>query len=380
MIIEIRNVGFINKGAELMLLAIIEKLRTKYPKIKLTMNATDAKYTDRAKLGLYQTVRFKKYGITWDVLLKFVPKRLRDRFGLVIDSEVDIILDAAGFKYSDQWGEYSTVQLAKDIQRWKKQDTKYIMMPQAFGPFESTEIKMAFTTIMNNADLVYARDLISYNYINDLIGKQDNIKMSPDFTNLLKGNVPKDFDSNNNKICIVPNVRMLDKTSFDNPDSYQHFMANCLKILIKVNAKPFFLIHEGNEDLKLAKEIMSIANEKVNIVVESDPLKIKGIIGTCDAMIGSRFHGLVNALSQGVPVIATGWSHKYKMLLQDYNFPKGLLPVSLTNVEIEEALSVILDNNLKKVVKMNIENSASTQKKLVENMWQEIYTILDEKY
>ncbi len=378
MIVEIRNVGFVNKGAELMLLAIIEKLRNKYPKAILTMNATDGLYVDRAKLGLYQTVRFRKYRIDANTILQYVPKKMRERFGLILDSEIDVILDAAGFKYSDQWSDAPTVQLAKDIKRWKSQGTKYIMMPQAFGPFESTEIKTALSTIMKNADLVYARESISYNYINDLIGKQDNIKMSPDFTNLLKGTAPVDFDSKNNKICIVPNVRMLDKTSFDNPHSYQHFMADCLKILIKANSKPFFLIHEGEGDLNLAKEIMNIANEKINIVVETDPLKIKGIISTCDAMIGSRFHGLVNALSQGVPVIATGWSHKYAMLLEDYSFPKGLLSVNSSKVETEEVLSMILDDNLRKSVKINIEESGTIQKKLVDNMWQEIYTILDE--
>lgn len=377
MIVEIRNVNFVNKGAELMLLAIIEKLRNKYPKAKLTMNSGDELYVNRAKLGLYQTVRFAKYRTIANTTLQYVPKRTRERFGLVLESEIDVIFDAAGFKYSDQWGDAYTVQLAKDIQGWKQQGTKYIMMPQAFGPFESTEIKTAFKTVINNADLVYAREPISYNYIKDLVGEQDHVKISPDFTNILKGTVPKDFDSENNKICIVPNVRMLDKMSFDDSHSYQQFMADCVKPLINANLKPFFLIHEGEGDLRLAKEIMNLTNENINIIVETDPLKIKGIISTCDAMIGSRFHGLVNALSQGVPVIATGWSHKYEMLLKDYSVPKGLLAVNSSKVEIEEVLSTILDENLKKSVKISIEDSGIIQKKLVDNMWQEIYTILD---
>jgi colanic acid/amylovoran biosynthesis protein len=377
MIVEIRNVNFVNKGAELMLLAIIEKLRSEYPEVILTMNSGDELYINRAKLGLYQTVRFKKYGIFANTALHYIPKRTRERLGVVLDAEIDIILDAAGFKYSEQWGSDYTIELAKEIQKWKQQGTKYIMMPQAFGPFESAEIKASFKTIVDNAELIYARESISYNYITELVGEQDHIKISPDFTNLLKGIVPPDFDTKNNKICIVPNVRMLDKTSFDNPHSYQQFMADCLKILIKAKKKPFFLIHEGDADLKLAKEIMDLVDESINIVVESDPLKIKGIIGTCDAMIGSRFHGLVNALSQGVPVIATGWSHKYKMLLQDYSTSECLLSVNSSKAEIEETLALILDDNMRKTIKQNIEKSGIVQKKLVENMWQEIYNVMN---
>jgi len=377
MIIEIRNVNFINKGAELMLLAIIDKIRSQYPKVILTMNSGDDPYIERAKLGLYQTVRFNRYGFIANRILKYIPKRTRERLGIVLDSEIDIILDAAGFKYSDQWGSEYTVELAQQIQQWSEQGTKYIMMPQAFGPFESEEIKTAFSIVANHTELIYAREQISYNYITELVGEQKHIKISPDFTNLLKGIVPEDFDRENNKICIVPNVRMLDKTSFDNPNSYQYFMAEYLKILIKANKKPFFLIHEGKADLKLAQEIMKLANANINIVVESEPLKIKGIIGTCDAMIGSRFHGLVNALSQGVPVIATGWSHKYQMLLQDYGVPQCLLSVESSKDKIEETLSLILDDSLRSSIKKDIEESSIVQKQLVDNMWQEIYNLIN---
>ena len=34
--------------------------------------------------------------------------------------------------------------------------------------------------------------------------------------------------------------------------------------------------------------------------------------------MGSRFHALVAALSQGIPVAALGWSHKYAELLGEF--------------------------------------------------------------
>jgi colanic acid/amylovoran biosynthesis protein len=45
---------------------------------------------------------------------------------------------------------------------------------------------------------------------------------------------------------------------------------------------------------------------------------LKAMIGQCDLVVGSRFHSLVAALSQGVPSVALGWAHKYVELLGDF--------------------------------------------------------------
>src|SRR5690606_22797023 len=49
---------------------------------------------------------------------------------------------------------------------------------------------------------------------------------------------------------------------------------------------------------------------------------IKGAIANCDLVIGSRFHALIAALSQGIPAAALGWSHKYAELLQSFGLQR----------------------------------------------------------
>jgi len=381
MIVEIRNAGFVNKGATMMLLSIIEKIRENYPDAKIVMHAaSNAPYIKRARLGLYQKLHFRKYGIHSDNILKFVSKAIRKRFGLILDSEIDVIFDAAGFAYSDQWGNYMAKHTAWDMKRWKKQGAKVILMPQAFGPFTQPDLQKSIKQIIKLADLIYAREKISCQYLTGLAGDNTKqIKQSPDFTNLLKAEIPTDFNSMDNKVCLVPNMRMIDKTSKKESDNYLNLMANAINILINKNAKPFFLIHEGKKDRELAENIMQKVGRKINIIEENDALKIKGVIGACDAMIGSRFHGLVSALSQGVPALGTGWSHKYQMLYEDYDFPEGLLNVNDDKDNLKLKIDLILDNKSRNKIISKIKKASAKQEEAVNAMWNEIFELINKQ-
>ena len=60
-------------------------------------------YEARARLGLYQKASLRKYGFQWGYLLSLMPPKLRGRFGIVTDHEIDVVLDASGFAYGNQW-------------------------------------------------------------------------------------------------------------------------------------------------------------------------------------------------------------------------------------------------------------------------------------
>ena len=175
MMIEVRKAGFVNKGAELMLLSVLDRVGRELPDADLVMapNLRMAPYRKRAVLGLYQKVWFQRYRVRWGYLGRLVPRGMREFFGLVLDSEVDAVLDTSGFSYSDQVGLSSTLATAKDLRRWKKQRTKVILLPQAFGPFENKRIRSSMRYIADNTDLIFARDEISYNYLADIVGEKD---------------------------------------------------------------------------------------------------------------------------------------------------------------------------------------------------------------
>lgn len=382
MIVEIRKAGFINKGAELMLHAVMQKVRERYPDATLVMAPTHAKSSQPfhkfVPLGFYPKASLWRKGVQFGALASFVPKKVREMYGVVLDREVDVVLDAAGFSYSDQWGVSSSRELASSSKKWKKNGTKLIILPQALGPYTKPGIKKYVSEWAENADLIFPREEDSYQFLTDVVGEQNKIKLYRDFTNLVIGELPVGYDPSDKKVALVPNYRMIDKTSKEESEAYLPFMIKCAKYLVEQQAKPFVLVHEGENDRMLAEKV-SEAVGGIPIVTETDSLKIKGILGSCEATVGSRFHGLVSALSQGVPSLATGWSHKYRRLFEDYDFSDGVVSVLDTEEKIRAKIDIILGEGNVDTLKQQLKERSEVLKKQSEEMWGHVFYHMDQK-
>jgi colanic acid/amylovoran biosynthesis protein len=289
---------------------------------------------------------------------------------------VDVVIDAAGFAYSDQWGAASSLELARTTRRWRRRGTKVILMPQAFGPYTDPVIRSAILRSVDNADLVMPRDAVSYGYLTEVTGERDYIQQFPDFTNLIEGIVPHNFKPESFGVAIVPNYRMIDKTEKSAGDQYLPFMIRCAQRLLELNARPYVLVHEGVDDERLAEQI-SAASGGIPIVREDDPLRIKGILGASEAVVASRYHALVSALSQGVPSVATGWSHKYNELFEDYSFPEGVLSIDDEHARIDAMLNKLVNVESRQEISAQLLQSSTRLKALSEDMWVAVQSVID---
>lgn len=380
MIIEIRKAGFVNKGAELMLRAIKDKILSTYPDAVLTIAPTEndslAPFRKVVDNGFYPKASLVRYGFQLGDLAGLAPSKLREMYGVILDRDVDVVIDAAGFTYSDQWGDSHSRELAHSATRWSRQGTKVILMPQAFGPFTEKRVRRAMLRAVENIDLVMPRERTSYDYLTELTGERDNVRQFPDFTNLIEGILPEYFDLSKHRVCLVPNYRMVDKTRGLQSDAYLPFMVRCARELVERDAKPFLLVHEGAKDRWLAEQI-SAGVGGLPILVEEDSLKIKGVIGSSFAMIGSRFHGLVSALSQGVPSLATGWSHKYEELFADYGFPEGFVSVQGAKEELAAKINWLLDETVNRERSIALLKESERLKALSNAMWEEVFSVIN---
>ena len=140
--IEIKGINAVNKGSEMMLLTILNELGSASQGVKFIVapQIDMCEYPFYSRLGLFPKAWLEYRGFQLGRLGSLIPRPLRRLYGLVLDHEIDVVLDASGFAYSDQWGEYPAKTMAHYTGKWKSKGKKIILMPQAFGPFKNENI------------------------------------------------------------------------------------------------------------------------------------------------------------------------------------------------------------------------------------------------
>ncbi|MEM8750434.1 MAG: polysaccharide pyruvyl transferase family protein [Pseudomonadota bacterium] len=375
---EIRRAGFVNKGAAMMLITVVQKLEETLPgSIPVITPDHTTEFADRIRYGLWHRAEIRRYGFDLGQVLKMLPQRIRRRYGFITDSEVDIVLDAAGFAYSDQWTANPAIDLAKRAKDWSRNGKKLIMLPQAFGPFTSPEIREAMASVCEHASLIFARDKVSLQHLTDIAGHQDHIRLAPDFTNLLDHSASGAGSDIDGGVAIVPNARMIDKNRGASSDRYLPLMMSSIEILQAAGVNPFFLIHEGEQDRELALQINDRLQSPLKIEFPRDALAAKSIIANCDAVLASRYHALVSALSQGIPAIGTSWSHKYEMLFDDYSCPEALISPGIEQAELQKTLHIVTDKRARTQQAKELKTAAVKIKKDALSMWDDVLTVVN---
>ncbi|MDR2039818.1 MAG: polysaccharide pyruvyl transferase family protein [Bacteroidales bacterium] len=324
--IQIDGTGTVNKGAELMLYAILQEIERKYPDAEVLYNSIGEK-----RSYIQTSLNFKIRPFVEKVLpvlnrikIPGILYRLSIPCSLVTNKYpvkgLDVVLDAGGFQFSDQWkrSDFDLLLWERYYRKLKEQGTKIILLPQAFGPFETIYGKKMAKMISTYADIIFAREKISYKYLINTGVDKNKTKSYPDFTALVEGIFPKQYESLKGGVCIIPNKRMIDKGIISQKD---YLSIICLMIgIIRNNGKtPFLLNHEGQQDTRLCEAINTQLKIPLAIVDQLTALEVKGVISQSYLVISSRFHGVASALNSGVPCLATSWSHKYEELFKDYH-------------------------------------------------------------
>jgi polysaccharide pyruvyl transferase WcaK-like protein len=376
MIVELHGVNFRNKGAELMLLSAVQHLKSCGS--IATAELRCGSFQERANSGLWHLGWIYSEKIPWvgpmiNTSISLLPRKLRNTFHFIRRRDVAAVLDASGFVLGDQRGTAAANYMGIRIRNWKKQGKKVILLPQAFGPFTNSAIRELVMDILSNVDLVFARDEKSYQHISEVGGQLETIHISPDFTCLLEGQIPKYFNINKKRACIIPNYRMLDQVDFGISQNYIPYLVTSISILRKHGFEPFFLLHELNQDHEIVNQIQNELTEKVEVVNEPNPIYLKGIIGSCSVVIGSRYHGLVSALSQNVPAIGTGWSHKYPMLFEEYGVQDLLVSPSDSEEILTEKILLAIEEPSKSLVTEELRKGSNRQKLLAKEMWSKVF-------
>ena len=353
--ILINGVSFRNKGAELMLRAIVDHFRdaSRVTGLAVACRATSKQLEGYAPCNQFTT----------------------DSSGALDFDSIDAVIDASGFAFSDQWPPRSVRNICRKLTNFAKAGKKVILLPQAFGPFLRKEIRPSCQELFSLSNLIFPRDRISFKFVQELVPNRNNLLQAPDFTNLVEGRLPSGSGFKPFRACILPNARMLDKTNTQIADAYLHFLEHAITA-IKNKGIDLFMLFNDNRDAKVVSQLSSDVLEGVSVERLTDPVEIKSAIGASLFVVGSRFHGLVNALSQGVPSLGTSWSHKYQTLFEEYGCPDFLITDLEDNRAISEKLNFLTSTTARKQIVGKIEKFSLVHKESAKDMWSIVDTCL----
>lgn len=385
-VIEIRGIDFINKGAELMLAAIQQELATWNPRPASVAQLRVGSFADRSHRGLGHLLRVDLnakrvrlfnplIGPLSAILGNTLPTSLINAKQLFRERDVLAIFDASGFSYGDQLGAWNCELMAFLSARWKRQGKKIILLPQALGPFNNYAVKASFRKVLQNADLVYARDQVSLTNVLNAYGPQPNLRQSPDITIAVDSLPQSEPGTLSNAVAVIPSQRMLDRTDVMVQQRYLDTLIAVVNYLGQRGLKCKIVVHE-TKDLPLARELQQRTRNIGELVTVDDALVLKHVLGRVDVVVSSRFHGLVSALSQGVPVIAMGWSHKYRELLEDFGVAEYLLEVTAPIDTILERIDRLMEPRRRLKLRQVLFQRAQEQKTRVRQMWHEVRSLL----
>lgn len=366
-----------NKGAELMLYAILQEIERRHPEADVYISHT------RVLQGLsYVSTKLKMHFFPYERIVEKlhingILRRLKlpmiENMNLV---KSDYFLDGSGFLFSDQcklWG--TTPEYWDSILRFQKQNgSKIVFLPQAFGPFREVATKRAISTIGKYASLIMAREKVSYSYIKETgLVDMKKVYLFTDFTSLVDGSFPIKYNYLRGGICVIPNMRMIDKGVI----SYDNYIKLLTAIISdgKKSGRPVYLLnHEGKGDEQLAYSCQESLREKIDVVTGLNALEVKGLIASSYLVITSRFHGLASALNSCVPCLATSWSHKYEELYKDYGLTDCVLPID----NVESTIHVInnyLDGLRNESVRAHLIVKKDEIHRKTKEMWDLVWSI-----
>lgn len=381
-LIEIKGVQFVNKGAELMLHAVLQQIEKRWPDAQVVLAPNPfSPYDKRCQVNAYQKLSIRKNRLDLNWLAHKLPKSVRNylkrQWGIVTEADIDLVLDASGFAYGDQWGTLKAPHLAGELERASRRGTPYVFLPQAFGPFTRSSDRKHFGKSLPLATFIAAREQTSFEHLDDMLASATNLHMYPDFTNLVQGVVPKDCEISDQHVLLIPNSNMVNAKNTHKPewrDNYIKVLKNAVEAVHALGLKPLFLNHEGAGDRAICEQVNKLLQQPVEILEPAHPLEVKGIIGEAKAVICSRFHGCVSALSQATPCLGTSWSHKYERLFEDYDCSDFLLSPDVSKDSLTELLRNATSEEHTKALKLK----ADELKDISRRLWDDVESAINQ--
>lgn len=394
--------SFAGMGALSMLFIVVDELKKRFPDCRIVADVHSEipdglafscvnilpwmwkSFCNPVFLGLVQIRRILRHFLT------DFPASTSWREANRLVRSADAIIDVSGFALSSQFDNETSVFFLDRIRAAEKLHIPVFLLPQSYGPFDykrdRNRLCSQIKKQLSYPRIIFAREQRGYRLLTEECALT-NVRLSPDIVLQNSGidyaqiyrepfgaeNLPKLAEGK--KVAIIPNQNLY---RIGKKEVILKFYEDSIRELC---SKGFivYLINHTKMDLSICDDILCRVNSdsviKVPLVMKIREFEM--IIGNFDFVIGSRYHGIVHALKQGVPVISVGWAIKYKELMELFDQRKYDLDIR-NDQDMSRALEAIQD--MEKNYSANHEKILSILPKYRGNScFEEISTYFDQQ-
>jgi polysaccharide pyruvyl transferase WcaK-like protein len=320
-----------NRGAEAMVSTCVEQIRQRYPDaiIHILTYYPEADRNEQRPPGVYvhsaTPLRLVTNWLPAALLgraLPFVKRRAHsDLAGLLGLLRVDALIDVAGVSFVDGREKFLPYNVLT-LWPFLLNGVPVFKLSQAIGPITSLPNRVAARFVLPRIKLVVARGQKTAEHLEAWGLDRARLLPAPDMTFLLDPAGVPDHRDRPNRVGLIPSSLVQSKLP-----GHAALLAKTADALIDAGHEVVLIVHSyrsqsdkpRNNDLPTARKVVELSRhgQKLRIVGEGlDARGIKDEIGQCKAILTSRFHGMIAALSTRTPVLVVGWSHKYREVLK----------------------------------------------------------------
>jgi colanic acid/amylovoran biosynthesis protein len=259
----------------------------------------------------------------------------KKRFKLDRIQNPDFVFDISeGDSFSDIYGKERFYAVLNSKIFFRNKGIKQALLPQTIGPFKSEEYEREAFEVMNDLNMVMARDKQSYDYAKKFLPKE-KISETIDLAFYLpyeKQNFPSDVvNVGINVSGLLWNGGYTRNNQFNMKTDYQELVRNTIEYFLKqpnvqLYLVPHVITQDGSveDDLAVSTHLESEYPGVKVAPIFNNPIEAKSYISGLDFFTGARMHACIAAFSSGVPVFPLAYSRKFNGLfgetLQFENF------------------------------------------------------------
>jgi polysaccharide pyruvyl transferase WcaK-like protein len=345
-----------NKGAASMMQSLLDNLPQKVPGVKIVAISThpsaDRRAYKNAGIDIDVVSQSPKDMITKQIPLAFLAGLLRvlrlpwrwllKSPALKTIADADLIADLSGISFVD--GRRPVVLVYNALVCWVPMalGTKVVKCSQAMGPFKTPLNKVLAKLTLPHLARVCPRGDVTEGFVRGLglknVTPAGDMAFTMQVPDSVRASVAAKLKAAGEGpyLTVSPSqvvASFLEGGEIDYPKVTAEFIdlvgerTGLRVVLIAHSAEPNKGVTHMN-DLPVCRDIAALVKNNDNLVfLDEDllPTELRAIIAESQILVASRFHAMISALTERVPPVVIGWSHKYGEVLAPFGIKESAL-------------------------------------------------------